>query len=107
MVVDKINNIVESKKNISDKKEDSWEWRYFFYDKKFKESITNKIKNYSPQPVHKQFTDEYIISPSLIHNIKLRKNNNNTIEKLHIKKIIKSSSNLYKFSSIVCNNFFF
>ena len=105
MVLDKINNIVESKKNISDQKENSWEWRYFFYDKKFKERITNKIKNYSPQPVHKQFTDEYIISPSLIHNIKLRKNNNNTIEKLHIKKIIKSSSNLYKFSSKIIISF--
>ena len=105
MALDKIKNIVESKKNISNQKKDSWEWRYFFYDEKFKEKTTNKIKNYSPQPVHKQFTDEYIISPSLIHNIKLRKNNNNTIEKLHIKKIIKTSSNLYKFSSKIIISF--
>jgi len=105
MVLDKINNITESKKNISDQKKDSWEWRYFFYDEKFKERITNKIKNYSPQPIYKQFTDEYIISPFLRHNIKFRKNNNNIIEKLHIKKIIKTSSNLYKFSSKIILSF--
>ena len=42
MVVDKINNIVESKKNISDKKEDSWEWRYFFMTKNLKKALQIK-----------------------------------------------------------------
>ena len=105
MAFNKIKNIVTSKKNIAGKNKDSWEWRYFFYDEKLKETIAKKMKIHSARPIHKQFTDEYIIGPSLRHNIKFRKNNNNIVEKLHIKKILETSSNLYKFSRKIIISF--
>ena len=97
MAFNKIKNIVTSKKNIAGKNKDSWEWRYFFYDEKLKETIANKIKINSARPIHKQFTDEYIISPSLRHNIKFRKNNNNIVEKLGICGIRKDTSDIVSF----------
>ena len=99
MVLNKIKNIVISKKNMTAKNKEFWEWRCFFYDEKFKETIANKIKINLPQPIHRQYTDEYIITSDILYNIKLRKSNSNILEKLHIKKIIETSNSMYKFSS--------
>ena len=43
MTFNKIKNTVTSKKNIAAKNKDSWEWRYFFYDEKLKETIVKEI----------------------------------------------------------------
>ena len=83
---------------LKNNKKNSWEWRCFYGQEKVKNNILNLIDFNIPKPKNIEYTDKYIIIPNLSHNIKLRKTTDPILEELHVKKIIKTQNNIFKFS---------
>jgi len=85
-------------KNSDNSKKESWEWRVFYQEKKFRNKALEMINLNLPKPKYKSYIDQYVIIPKLSHNIKLRKIKEQTLEELHIKTIMKNKNNIFKFS---------
>ena len=85
-------------KNSDNSKKESWEWRVFYQEEKFRNKALEMINLNLPKPKYKSYIDQYVIIPKLSHNIKLRKIKEQTLEELHIKTIIKNKNNIFKFS---------
>jgi len=83
---------------LKNNKKESWEWRCFYKDTKIKNNILCLIDFTLPKPKTIHCTDQYIIMPKLSHNIKLRKIQEDKQEELHIKSIIETQNNIFKFS---------
>jgi len=85
-------------KNENNNKKASWEWRCFYKEENLKNNILKLLNLNTPKPKYISYTDQYIIIPKIPHNIKLRKIKNRPQKELHIKTIIKTQNNIFKFS---------
>ena len=83
---------------LKNNKKKSWEWRCFYEQDTIKNSILNLIDFNIPKPKNIEYTDKYIIIPNLSHNIKLRKATDAKLEELHIKTVLKTQNNIFRFS---------
>ena len=79
-------------------KKESWEWRCFYKEERIKNNLLKLIDFNLPESKNINCTDQYIIIPKLSHNIKLRTIKERKLEELHIKTIIKSQNNIFKFT---------
>jgi|TARA_B110000259_G_scaffold74756_1_gene87935 hypothetical protein len=83
---------------LKNNKKESWEWRCFYEQEKYKKNLLHRITFDLPKPKNIEYIDKYIIIPKLSHNIKLRITKDSKLEELHIKTIIKTQNNIFKFS---------
>ena len=78
---------------LKNNKKESWEWRCFYEQEKYKKNLLHRITFDLPKPKNIEYIDKYIIIPKLSHNIKLRITKDSKLEELHIKTIIKTQNN--------------
>jgi hypothetical protein len=83
---------------LKNNKKESWEWRCFYEQDKLKKNALKLLGFDLPKTKNIKYIDKYIIMPKLAHNIKLRRVEDPKLEELHIKTIIKTRNNIFKFS---------